>query len=100
MTTVPLGELVEIIGKSVPAVYRRGKINPATRTFQAIRIAVNDELGSLETGLKKGFEALRVGGRMSVISFHSLEDRIVKKFYKNKEKEEEAILINKKPIIT
>lgn len=92
-------DLVKIIENSVPGAYKRGRIHPATRTFQAIRMAVNDELGVLKTGLEKGFDALRVGGRMSVISFHSLEDRIVKKFYKNKEKEGRALLINKKPIV-
>lgn len=92
-------ELVKIISESVPAVYRRGRIHFATRTFQALRIAVNDELRSLETGLAKGFDALKTGGRMSVITFHSLEDRIVKRFYKMLEKEGKAILINKKPIL-
>ncbi len=92
-------DLVKIIDQAVPGIYRRGRIHPATRTFQALRIAVNDELGALEKGLEKGFDALKRGGRMSVISFHSLEDRITKKFYKKKEKEGKAILINKKPII-
>jgi 16S rRNA (cytosine1402-N4)-methyltransferase len=92
-------DLVKIINDSVPAVYRRGKIHPATRTFQALRIAVNDELGALKEGLEKGFEKLRQGGRMAVISFHSLEDRITKKFYKEKESEGKAKLINKKPIL-
>lgn len=92
-------DLVKIIGEAVPASYRRGRIHFATRTFQAIRIAVNDELGALQEGLRKGFEALKEGGRMSVISFHSLEDRIVKKFFKEKEKEHKARLINKKVIM-
>lgn len=92
-------DLVKIISDSVPAAYRRGKIHFATRTFQALRIAVNDELRSLQTGLEKGFSVLRPGGRMSVITFHSLEDRIVKKFYKMLEKEGKVILINKKPIL-
>lgn len=92
-------ELVEIIGSAVPAIYKRGRIHYATRTFQALRIAVNDELGALKHGLDKGFKSLRVGGRMAVISFHSLEDRIVKQFFKNKEKLGELKLINKKPII-
>lgn len=91
-------DLVRIIEESVPAVYRRGRLHCATKTFQALRIAVNDELRVLETGLEKGFKALKPGGRMAVISFHSLEDRITKKFYKRKQKE--AKLINKKPIIT
>src|SRR3989344_797839 len=78
---------------------RRGRIHPATKTFQALRIAVNDELGALKEGLIKGFDGLEVRGRMAVISFHSLEDRIVKRFYKEKEKEGKAKLINKKPIV-
>jgi len=98
-------ELVAIIESAIPAKFRKGhakgrasKIHFATKTFQALRIAVNDELGALSEGLDKGFDALKSGGRMSVISFHSLEDRIVKKFYKEKEKEGKAILINKKVI--
>jgi 16S rRNA (cytosine1402-N4)-methyltransferase len=91
--------LVEIIQNAVPAAYRKGRLHPATKTFQALRIAVNDELGSLQQGLGKGFEALNKGGRMSVISFHSLEDRIVKKFFREKKDKDEAILINKKPIV-
>ena len=92
-------DLVNIIESAVPASYRKGKIHCATRTFQALRIAVNDELGALERGLKAGFEILKGGGRMSVISFHSLEDRVVKKFYKEKEKESVAKIINKKVIL-
>ena len=92
-------DLVKVISDSVPAVYRRGRIHFATRTFQALRIAVNDELRSLQTGLEKGFSALKEGGRMSVITFHSLEDRIVKKYFKALEKEGKVILINKKPIL-
>jgi 16S rRNA (cytosine1402-N4)-methyltransferase len=91
-------ELVEIIKGAVPAVYRHGRLHPATRTFQALRIAVNDELGTLKQGLAKGFAHLEKGGRMAVISFHSLEDRIVKHFYKEKADNEEARLITKKPI--
>ncbi len=92
-------DLVKIISDSVPVAYRRGKLHFATRTFQALRIAVNDELNTLQMGLKNGFNALNINGRMCVISFHSLEDRIVKRFYKTKEKEGKAKLINKKPII-
>jgi 16S rRNA (cytosine1402-N4)-methyltransferase len=91
-------DLVKIIRDAVPAIYRKGRLHFATKTFQAIRIAVNDELGVLKIGLTSGFTALKVGGRMAVISFHSLEDRIVKKFYKGFEKEGFARLVNKKPI--
>jgi len=91
------GELAEIVRQSVPGFYRRGKTNPATKTFQAIRIAVNDELNALKEGLNKGYTYLNNGGRMAVISFHSLEDRIVKDFYKQK-KHEGAHIITKKPI--
>ncbi len=91
-------DLVSVIEQAVPNAYKRGKIHFATRTFQAIRIAVNDELGKLSVGLANGFNALKAGGRMSVISFHSLEDRIVKKFFIQKQKEGEGILINKKVI--
>ncbi|MFA5095245.1 MAG: 16S rRNA (cytosine(1402)-N(4))-methyltransferase RsmH [Candidatus Paceibacterota bacterium] len=93
------GDLVKAIENSVPAVYKRGRLHFATKTFQALRIAVNDELETLKIGLEKGFKVLNKEGRMAVISFHSLEDRIVKKFYKEKQKENKAILINKKPII-
>ncbi|MEI8270452.1 MAG: 16S rRNA (cytosine(1402)-N(4))-methyltransferase RsmH [bacterium] len=92
-------DLVSIIEHAVPGSYRKGKIHCATRTFQALRIAVNDELGVLERGLEQGFKILKSGGRMSTISFHSLEDRIVKKIYKEKEKEGLAKLINKKVIL-
>lgn len=92
-------ELIEVIRQSVPTTYRHGKIHFATKTFQAIRIAVNDELGALQNGLQKGFEKLSSGGRMSVISFHSGEDRIVKNYFRDKAKNKEAILINKKPIV-
>jgi len=91
------GELAEIAKNAVPAFYRRGKTHPATKTFQALRIAVNDELEALREGLVKGWKHLSPGGRMAVISFHSLEDRIVKDFYKA-----QALLggkiITKKPI--
>ena len=90
--------LVKVIESSVPTAYKRGRLHFATKTFQALRIAVNDELGALQVGLQKGFDVLKKGGRISVISFHSLEDRIVKRFFKEKEKEKKAKLINKKPI--
>lgn len=72
------GELVEIIKKAVPAAVRRDGPHPAKRTFQAIRIEVNDELGQLQRVLGDFMDVLAPGGRLAVISFHSLEDRIVK----------------------
>jgi 16S rRNA (cytosine1402-N4)-methyltransferase len=91
-------ELSEIIKNAVPMFYRFGRIHPATRTFQAIRIAVNDELRALEEGLRKAFEILKSDGRIAVISFHSLEDRIVKNFFKSLVAEGKGEVLNKKPI--
>lgn len=91
-------QLVKIIQKSVPSWYRHKKIHYATKTFQALRIAVNDELGALKEFLDKSFKYLSVGGRIAVISFHSLEDREVKIFFKDKTKEELAKLVVKKII--
>ena len=92
-------DLVKILENAVGKAYKRQKMHFATRTFQALRIAVNDELGVLQIGLEKGFDLLKKNGKMAVISFHSLEDRIVKRFYQNKAKEGKVKLINKKPII-
>ena len=75
------GELVEIIKKAIPAAARREGPHPAKRTFQAIRIAVNDELGILEKAISDFVDALEKEGRMSIITFHSLEDRIVKRIF-------------------
>ena len=75
-------QLTDIIWKSVPPAYRRGRIHPATKTFQALRIAVNGELARLEEALENSLSVLKVGGRIGVISFHSLEDRIVKRYFK------------------
>ncbi|MDE6732522.1 MAG: 16S rRNA (cytosine(1402)-N(4))-methyltransferase RsmH [Oscillospiraceae bacterium] len=76
------GELAEIIKRSVPAAYRREK-NPCRKSFQAIRIEVNGELEALKKALTDGFERLKVGGRMAIITFHSLEDRIVKERFRD-----------------
>jgi 16S rRNA (cytosine1402-N4)-methyltransferase len=73
-------ELVDVVAAAVPAPARFGGGHPAKRTFQAIRIAVNDELGQLDAALPEAWDVLRVGGRFAGISFHSLEDRRVKRF--------------------
>jgi 16S rRNA (cytosine1402-N4)-methyltransferase len=80
------GELVEIIRAAIPAPARFGDGHPARRVFQALRIAVNDELGELEDALPAALEMLRPGGRLAVIAFHSLEDRIVKRYFQKLER--------------
>ena len=76
------GELVELIKAGIPAAARRTGGHPAKRVFQAIRIAVNDELGAAEDSLVDAIELIKVGGRISVITFHSLEDRLTKTIFK------------------
>lgn len=76
------GELVDIIKEAIPAPARRKGGHPAKRVFQAVRIAVNDELGAIESSLEQAIDMLSVNGRVSVITFHSLEDRIVKTIFK------------------
>ena len=73
------GQLVRLVEEAIP--HRRGKIHPATRTFQALRIAVNGELEALREGLEKGIKLLRPGGKLAVISYHSLDDGIVKRTF-------------------
>jgi 16S rRNA (cytosine1402-N4)-methyltransferase len=77
------GELVDVIKSAIPTPARFGDGHPAKRVFQALRIAVNDELGALESALPDAVRMLRPGGRLAVISFHSLEDRIVKRFMRD-----------------
>ncbi|MDB5187510.1 MAG: S-adenosyl-methyltransferase MraW [Candidatus Kaiserbacteria bacterium] len=74
-------QLAEIVRSSVPAAYRKGRLHPATKTFQALRIAVNDEMGALRDGLNGAWNMLRPGGRIAVITFHSIEDRFVKQYF-------------------
>lgn len=108
-------ELVDVIKEAIPAAARRHGGHPAKKSFQAIRIAVNDELGALEDSLEQALEMLNVGGRISVITFQSLEDRLVKTMFHEKvsladelppglpvippEMQPKYKLINKKPIL-
>lgn len=92
------GELAAIVRRAIGAGHKRFRIDPATRTFQAIRIVVNDELGALEEGLKKAVSWLDVGSRVAVITFHSLEDRIVKNLFKGYAGLGVLKIITKKPI--
>ncbi len=93
------GQLVEIIFAATPSWYHRGKSHPATRIFQALRMATNDELGSIEKGLLGALNHLRPGSRLAVISFHSIEDRKVKHLFKAFIEEGKGKAITKKPII-
>lgn len=108
-------ELVDVIKNAIPAAARRHGGHPAKKSFQAIRIAVNDELGALEESLEQALDILDVGGRISVITFQSLEDRLVKTMFREKtslandvpqglpvipaEMEPNFKLVNKKPIV-
>lgn len=108
------GELVDVIKEAIPAPARRKGGHPAKRVFQAIRIAVNDELGAIESSLEQAIDLLKIEGRVSVITFHSLEDRIVKTMFKEfstpkdmppglpvvpEEFQPVLTLVNRKPII-
>lgn len=92
-------QLATIVRDAVPAFRRNHGIHPATKTFQAIRIAVNDELGALRDLLEQGFEALEPGGRLVIITFHSLEDRLVKHQFKAYAHDQRGILPHRKPVI-
>ncbi len=91
-------ELSEVILKAIPHRYQHQRIHPATRTFQAIRIAVNRELEALELALTRSLAFLKVGGRICVISFHSLEDRIVKETFRKNSQAGVLKIISKKPL--
>ena len=92
------GELAEIVLFAIPRKFHGKRIHPATKVFQALRIAVNDELESLKQGITGGMGVLKAGGRMVVISFHSLEDRIVKNKFKEAKASGILELIYKKPL--
>lgn len=92
-------QLVDAIESGTPKWYREGKIHPATRTFQALRIAVNDEIGALKEGLGSALAALAPGGRMAVITFHSIEDRVVKNMLQDAADRGIGTLSPKKPIL-
>lgn len=93
-------DLSRVIRESVPRSYRSGRLHPATRTFQAFRMAVNDELGSLKTGLDEALDVLAPGGRLCVIAFHSLEDRMVKQTFRRlaHEAPDQWTILTKKPV--
>lgn len=92
-------ELVTLVEQALPRAARHGKINPATKTFQALRIAVNDELGVLEQFIKTAFALLAPGGRLAIITFHSIEDRVVKHSFRELHDAGLGHRITKKPII-
>lgn len=91
-------DLVRAIEKGTPAWYQHRRLHPATKTFQALRIAVNDELGALRDGLASALSLVSDGGRIAVITFHSIEDRIVKGMLRDAAYEGRGCLANKKPI--
>lgn len=92
-------QLAEIIRGAVPASFRNRRLHPATKVFQALRIAVNDELESLKTGIQGALELLAPEGRLAIITFHSLEDRIVKNAFKEAAASGLGTIITKKPIV-
>jgi len=92
-------QLVEIIRKTVPIWYQKRRIHFATKTFQALRIAVNDEINNLKKALSQSERILNAGGRLVVVSFHSLEDRVVKNFFKEKGQQGLFKILTKKPVV-
>ena len=93
-------ELAKIIEAAVPAFYKHGKTNPATKTFQAMRIAVNDELGKLEQFIATALGSLNENGILAIITFHSLEDRIVKLKFREFAATNDFEILTKKPIVS
>lgn len=91
--------LVEIIRSHTPGWYHRGRTHFATRTFQALRMAVNDELGVIERGIRGVFELLAPEGRIAVITFHSIEDRLVKQLFRDLKEQGLVEMVTKKPIV-
>ena len=92
-------QLVAVVEKALPKVARRGKIHPATKTFQALRIAVNDELGVLKQFIEESVASLTSTGRLAIISFHSIEDRLVKHSFRALHEADVATVVTKKPIV-
>jgi 16S rRNA (cytosine1402-N4)-methyltransferase len=91
-------ELVEVVKASTPSWYQHRRINPATKTFQALRMFVNDELGALREGLAGALARLSPGGRIAVITFHSIEDRIVKTMLRDAAYAGQGTLVTRKPL--
>lgn len=91
-------ELADVVKAAVPAAYRYGRLHPATKVFQALRIAVNDEMGALESGIRGAWSILAPRGRIAVITFHSIEDRFVKNTFAEWEKRGEGKRLFKKPL--
>lgn len=92
-------DLVRAVEDGTPSWYHHRKLHPATKTFQALRIAVNDELGALREALTTAIDRLNCGGRIAVISFHSIEDRIVKQMFRDAAHAGKGSLVNRKPIV-
>ena len=92
-------ELESIIWQAVPSAARHGRIHPATKVFQALRIEVNKEIEALEVFLSSVLESLETNGRVVIISFHSLEDRLVKTFFKEYARQKKGEILTKKPVV-
>lgn len=96
---ISTAELVEVIHQSTPGWYQRGKTHFATRTFQAIRMAVNDELGAVEEGINAVLPCVKQGGHIAIITFHSIEDRLVKQRFRKLAQDGVVSLVTRKPIV-